>query len=339
MKKVKVEESLGMILAHDLTKIEPGKFKGAKFKKGHLIREEDIELLKDAGKYHILALDLDENQLHEEDAAIRIAEAIKGNGIYTQGPSEGKVTLKAEYKGLLKVNVNALDKINSIDMVTLATLHNNTLVEKDQAIAGTRIIPLCIDKEVIEQVEELCKVNKAILDIKKLNSFKVGIVVTGTEVYEGRIKDKFGVVLENKAKYYGNTVVGLRYSKDDSEMIKGCIEELISEGANLIFTSGGMSVDADDVTPIAIREASDEVISYGSPVLPGSMFMVAYRGDLPIIGVPACGMYHKITVLDLVLPRILAGERITKNDMAKLGHGGLCLGCEVCTYPVCPLGK
>lgn len=339
MKKVRVEDALGMILAHDLTKIEPGKFKGAAYKKGHVIEEEDIKGLKDAGKYHIYAMELNEDQLHEEDAALRIAKAVSGSGIYLEGPSEGKMTIKAKEAGLLKVNVEVLEEINMVDMITLATMHNNTLVEKDQAIAGTRVTPLSIDKEYIEKIEKICSENSTILQIKQLKDFKAGIVVTGTEVYEGRIKDKFGVVLENKIKEFGSRVIGTEFSKDDEEMIKEKIEKLIKEGADIILTSGGMSVDADDVTPIAIRELSDEVISYGSPVLPGAMFMVAYKGDIPIVGVPACGMYHRITVLDLVLPRILAEERITKRDMAKLGHGGLCLNCEVCTFPVCPFGK
>lgn len=339
MKKVRVEDALGMILAHDLTKIEPGKFKGPAYKKGHVIEEQDIQGLKNAGKYHIYAMELNENQLHEEDAALRIANAVSGTGLYLEGPSEGKMTIKAKEEGLLKVNVDALEKINMIDMITLATLHNNTLIKKDQAIAGTRVVPLSIDKEYIEKIEKICNETETILQIKPLKSFKAGVVVTGTEVYEGRIKDKFGVVLENKIKHYGSILIGTEFSRDDEVMIKEKIEKLIDEGANIILTSGGMSVDADDVTPIAIRETSDEVISYGSPVLPGAMFMVAYKGDIPIVGVPACGMYHKITVLDLILPRILAGEKITKRDMARLGHGGLCLNCEVCTFPVCPFGK
>lgn len=339
MKKVRVEDALGMILAHDLTKIEPGKFKGPAYKKGHIIEESDIAGMKDAGKYHIYVMELNENMLHEEDAALRIANAVSGNGIYLEGPSEGKMTIKAKEGGLLKVNVEVLEKINMIDMITLATLHNNTLIRKDQAIAGTRVVPLSIEKEYIEEIEAICKEHGPILEIKELKNFKAGVVVTGTEVYEGRIKDKFGIVLENKIKDLGSTMIGTELSKDDEAMIKEKIEKLIDQGAEIILTSGGMSVDADDITPIAIRELSDEVISYGSPVLPGAMFMVAYKGDIPIVGVPACGMYHKVTVLDLILPRILAEERITKKDMASLGHGGLCLNCEVCTFPVCPFGK
>lgn len=339
MKKVRVEDALGMILAHDLTKIEPGKFKGARYKKGHVIQKEDIDGLKDAGKYHIYAMELNENQLHEEDAALRIANAVGGSGIYLEGPSEGKMTLKAKEAGLLKINVDVLEEINNIDMITLSTLHNNTLLKKDQAIAGTRVVPLSIDKEYIEKIEAICKDNGAILEVKELKNFKAGVVVTGTEVYEGRIKDKFGIVLENKIKSFGSTMIGMEYSKDDETMIQEKIELLIKQGAEIILTSGGMSVDADDVTPIAIRNIADRVVSYGSPVLPGAMFMLAYKGDILIIGVPACGMYHRITVLDLILPRILAKEEITKKDMAKLGHGGLCLNCEVCTFPVCPFGK
>lgn len=339
MKKVRVEDALGMMLAHDLTKIDPGKFKGPAYKKGHIIEEKDIDGLKDAGKYHIYVLELNEDELHEEEAAKRIAEAVAGSGIYFEGPAEGKMTLKAKEAGLLKINVDVLEEINTIDMITLATLHNNTLINKDQAIAGTRVIPLSIGKEYIEEIENICKRHGKIIEIKELRKLKAGVVVTGTEVYEGRIKDKFGIVLQNKIEKLASTMIGMEYSKDDETMIQEKIEMLIDQGAEIILTSGGMSVDADDVTPIAIRNLADKVVSYGSPVLPGAMFMLAYKGSIPIIGVPACGMYHKITVLDLILPRILAGEEITKKDMAKLGHGGLCLNCETCTFPVCPFGK
>lgn len=339
MKKVKVEDAVGMVLAHDLTKIVPGEFKGAAFKKGHIIKPEDIDKLKDMGKNHINVMELTENDIHEDDAAIRIGTAISGEGVYMTEPSEGKVTVKAKERGLLKINVEGLEAINDIDLIIVSTLHNNTVVEKDQAVAGTRIIPLTTEKEKIEKIEKICEELGKIVSVKKLNPLKAGIIVTGSEVYHGRITDKFGPVLEEKMKFYGGDVLGIKYAPDDFEMILDAINSFLEQGADIILTSGGMSVDADDVTPTAIRSASDKVITYGSPVLPGAMFMVAYKGDTPILGVPACGMYHRITALDLVLPRIMAGELISRKDITSLGHGGLCLHCEVCRYPVCPFGK
>lgn len=338
MKKVNVEEAVGMVLAHDLTKIVPGQFKGAAFKKGHIIKPEDIDMLKDMGKNHINVLELTENDIHEDDAAIRIGTAISGEGVYTTQPSEGKVTIKAKERGLLKINLEALEEVNDIELIIIATLHNNSLVEKDQSVAGTRIIPLSIEKGKIERIEEICR-ELDIISVKKLKPLKAGIVVTGSEVYHGRITDKFGPVLEGKVKFYGGTLLGIKYASDDIEMIQSSINSFIEDGADIVLTSGGMSVDADDVTPSAIRNVSDRVITYGSPVLPGAMFMIAYKKDRPILGVPACGMYHKTTVLDLILPRIMAGEILTRKDVTSLGHGGLCLNCEVCRYPVCPFGK
>lgn len=339
MKKVYVEDAIGMVLAHDLTKIVPGQFKGAAFKKGHIIKPEDIPMLKDMGKNHINVLELSDDDIHEDDAAIRIGTAISGEGVYTTQPSEGKVTIKAKERGLLKINLNNLEAVNDIELIIIATLHNNTVVEKDQAVAGTRIIPLATPKTKIEKIEKICSDLGNIINVKELKPLKAGIVVTGSEVYHGRITDKFGPVLEEKVRFYGGKLLGIKYASDDIDMIQKSISEFMDQGADIILTSGGMSVDADDVTPTAIRNISDRVITYGSPVLPGAMFMIAYKGETPILGVPACGMYHKTTVLDLVLPRVIAGEVLTRKDITSLGHGGLCLNCKVCHYPVCPFGK
>ncbi|WP_432663998.1 molybdopterin-binding protein [Wukongibacter baidiensis] len=339
MKKVRVEDAVGMVLGHDLTRIVPGEFKGAAFKKGHIVKEEDVEILKNMGKYNIHVFDLNEDMIHEDEAAMRMAKAAAGDGLYLSGPSEGKISIKAKAKGILKVNLEALLQINDIEMIMFATLHNNSVIEKDQTVAGTRIIPLVTEVEKIHDVEKICENLGKVLSIKEIKPRKVGIVVTGSEVFEGRIKDKFGPVLEEKIKEQGSTLIGLKFAPDDKEKIEEAIKSLIDNGAEIILTAGGMSVDADDVTPNAIENISDKVITYGSPVLPGAMFMLAYKEETPILGIPACGMYFRTTVLDLVLPRVLAGEVLTKKDITSLAHGGLCLGCEVCRYPVCPFGK
>lgn len=339
MQKVKVEDAVGMILAHDLTKIVPGEFKGVAFKKGHIIKEEDIEALKNMGKNHVYILVLSGDELHEDEAAIRMGKAAAGKGIDATIPSEGKVSLKAKYKGLLKIDTKSLGEINEIDMIMLATLHNNTVVEKEEVVAATRIIPLVIDKERIEKVENICSRSQGVICIKPMHSLKTGIVVTGSEVYHGRITDKFGPILKEKIKHYGAKFIGLKYAPDEPEIIEEKILELIKKGAEVILASGGMSVDADDVTPTALKQVATDVISYGSPVLPGAMFMVAYKEDVTILGIPGCGMYHRTTVFDLIYPRVLAGERLSKKDIVTLAHGGLCRKCEVCNYPICPLGK
>lgn len=339
MKSIRVEDAVGTILAHDLTKIVPGEFKGAAFKKGHVIRPADIEELKKMGKNHIYVLEMKPEEIHEDEAALRIAAAAAGEGISLEGPTEGKISFKAAVRGLLKINQEALEAINDIDMVIISTLHNNTVVNTGKNVAGTRIIPLCTDKRNIEAVEEICRRYGRVVWIKELARLRAGVVVTGTEVYEGRIKDKFGSVLAGKLEDYGCALNGIVYVPDDKDRITAAIEEEISKGAQVVLVAGGMSVDADDVTPSAIREAADRIVTYGSPVLPGAMFMLGYKKDIPILGIPACGMYHKITVFDIVFPRILAGEQLTRKDIARLGHGGLCQNCESCRYPNCTFGR
>lgn len=339
MKKIRVEDAVGTVLVHDLTKIVPGEYKGPAFRKGYIIKEEDIEHLKSIGKNHINVIELCEDKIHENEAAQRIAKAVVGEGVCIQGPTEGKMQLKAEKRGILKINLEALNTINEIESLTIATLHNNTFVQENQAVAATRAIPLVIEKEKIEKVEYICKKVGQVISVKEIKSLKVGIIVTGTEVYEGRIKDRFAPVLKEKIDYYGCSLVNILYSPDDREKIEEGIKSLIEEGADVVLATGGMSVDADDVTPVAIRNVADEVISYGAPALPGNMLMLAYRGDTAIFGIPGAGMYFKTTSFDLVFPRVLTGERLTRKDITSLAHGGLCLMCKNCIYPACPFGK
>ncbi|MBN4050777.1 MAG: molybdopterin-binding protein [Alkaliphilus sp.] len=340
MKKeiLKIENAIGTVLAHDVTKIVPGEFKGPAFKRGHIIKRKDLETLRNMGKNHVTILTLEEDELHEDESAIRLAKSVIGKGIKISRPSEGKVDMIAEYKGILKVNTQLLFKTNSNEKIVLATLHNNTVVEKETRVAGTRIIPLAIKEREIFEVEEHVEKDE-IISIEKMYPLKTGILVTGTEVFTGRITDKFGSVLKKKIIDYGAEFVDIAYAPDDTRVIEKEILSLISKGAEVILVSGGMSVDADDVTPTAISGISSEVVSYGSPVLPGAMFMLAYIGSIAILGIPGCAMYHKSTALDLIYPRVLAKEKITRDDIIQLAHGGLCLGCDQCTYPVCPFGK
>lgn len=338
-KTVKVEDAIGMAIAHDLTKIVPGEFKGAAFKKGHVIEQGDVQKLKDMGKYHIYVLEMGEGILHENEAAKRIASCAVGKGLVCSEPSEGKITVKSNVDGILRIDVEELYEVNAIEDVMFSTIHKNSVMEKGSLAAGTRVIPLVIDEYKIKQIEDICANKGPIIYVDEFLPKKGGIVVTGSEVFEGRINDKFGPVMEKKLEELKIENLGIRYSRDDANMTAAKIEELIGEGADIVICAGGMSVDPDDMTPAAIRNVSDAVVTYGAPVLPGAMFMLAYKGEAAIMGVPACAMYHRATALELVLPRVLAGERIGKMDIVKMADGGLCLGCDECTYPVCPFGK
>ena len=357
-KIVPVSEAVGTVLSHDITEIRPGEFKGSAFKKGHIVREEDLDHLKRLGKENLYILEIEDDEMHENDAAYAIAKALIGEGVKMAGdPNEGKINLAAEHDGLLKVNREALLEFNILGEVACATLHNNTIVKKDRTIAGTRAIPLVVKRSIVEEAARTAEKAGGVLSVAEMRKPKAGIVITGNEVYHGRIKDAFESVITKKIKKLDGEITGVHFAPDDAEFIENKIRELIDAGADLIITTGGMSVDPDDVTRFAIRNLGVEDLFYGSPVLPGSMFLVAYisaeagkresaeaektesSGLIPILGIPACGMYSSITVFDLVLPRVLAGERIGRREIAELGHGGLCLKCETCRYPVCPFGK
>ncbi|MDY6861832.1 MAG: molybdopterin-binding protein, partial [Thermodesulfobacteriota bacterium] len=272
LKKLKIKDSIGMILAHDITKVIPGEFKGAAFKKGHIIREEDIPEFLDIGKEHVYVLELTEDNMHEDDAGLAIANAISGNGITLSAPSEGKVNLSASYKGLLKIKTSLLEMINSLGEVIVSTIHNNTICNPPLIVAGTRIIPLFIEKSKIEKVKELCEKEGKLIEILPFKEKKVGVIITGNEVYTGRIEDKFGDIIQNKVEALGSRITKRIITPDHAKIISGSILELQSLGTDVIIVCSGLSVDPDDVTYEGVEKSGAAIISYGAPVLPGSMF-------------------------------------------------------------------
>ena len=336
MKKVRIEDAIGMALAHDLTKVVPGGFKGAAFKRGHIITKDDIPELLSIGKEHIFVMELAANQIHEEEAAIRIAKAIMGQNLTNSAPSEGRVNLKATSPGLLKINVPALDEINLLGDLIIATLHNNTVVKTGTTVAGTRIIQLYTTEEKLAQLEQIAKKNQPLITIAPLKLKKIGMIVTGNEVFKGRIKDGFSPIVRKKVEALGCTVNNQAIVPDDAEVITRTILDFKAKGSEVILCCSGMSVDPDDVTPLGIRNSGAKVAFYGLPVLAGAMFLYAKLDDVHILGVPACVLHAPTTAFDALLPVVLSGEELTFAETRKLGHGGLCLKCEECRYPVCP---
>ena len=338
-KKIKVQDAVGTILAHDMTRITRGEFKGVAFKKGHKILEKDIPALLKIGKQYIYVLELSKDQLHEDDAAKRIAAAISHPDLEFTEPKEGKINISTPRPGLLKIDVDALLEVNKMDKIIVATLKNNFPCRSGEIIAGTRIIPLTIETERIEVLEAYTRQFDPILSVKPFNSLKVGAVVTGSEVYNGLITDDFDPSIGVKITDAGCTLEKKITVPDDKDHISNAIHELKALGCDLIITTGGLSVDPDDVTRSGVLAAGAKETFYGSPVLPGAMLMISKLDNLDIISLPACVFYYQMTVFDLLFPRILAGECITKNDIAAMGHGGLCMNCEVCHYPVCSFGR
>ena len=342
MKCVKTQDAVGHVLCHDITQIIKDVKKGTAFRKGHIVTEEDIPVLLSLGKDNLYIWEKTEGILHENEAAEYLRDICMNENMIQSEVKEGKIELIAEIDGLLKIDVDKLRAVNSLGEMMIATRHTNTTVKKGDKLVGTRIIPLLIEQEKMEKAKEVAG-DRPILSLIPFKKKKVGIVTTGNEVFYGRIKDTFGPVVAEKVKEFGADVIGQTIVNDDMEKITKAVEEFIEQGADMILCTGGMSVDPDDKTPGAIKNTGARIVSYGAPVLPGAMMLLAYYEkdgrELPIVGLPGCVMYAKRTVFDLVLPRLMADDMVTSDDLAGLGLGGLCLSCDVCTFPNCGFGK
>jgi molybdenum cofactor synthesis domain-containing protein len=340
LKKVPVQEAVGTRLAHDITEIRPGEFKGAAFKKGHEVCNADICHLQKIGKNHLYLIDLADDEIHENEAAKILAQGLAGTGVeWKNDPKEGKITLHAAFDGILSINVASLAAFNMVDEVMCATLHNHRQVKKGDLLAATRASPLVMKRAPIDRAASIASHYEGTISVKPVKELKTGLIITGSEVYEGLIEDGFAPLLTKKINEFGSSILSVDYVPDDSSLIKQAITKCLDSGCDLILLTGGMSVDPDDVTRLGISQAGATEMHYGTAVLPGAMFLVAYINDIPLLGVPACGLHHRITVLDLVLPRIMADEHIGKKELAFFGHGGLCMDCKECAYPHCPFGK
>ena len=337
---IRVEDAVGSRLAHDITEIRPGEFKGPAFRKGHQVCQEDICHLQKLGKNRLVLIDLEADEWHENQAAAILAQGLAGPGVvWENAPREGKIGMHAAYDGLLYVDAASLAAFNMIEEVMCATLHSHTLVKTGDLVGATRAIPLVMKRAPVERAAAIAARNGGTIRVAALRTAKAGLIVTGNEVFHQLIPDRFEPVLRAKVAGLGSEIAGVVFTPDDEIRITEAIHRFLQEGCDLLLLSGGMSVDPDDVTRKAVRRAGASEIHYGAAVLPGAMFMTAYLEDVPVLGVPACGLHHSITALDLILPRVLAGEKIGKKELAFLGHGGLCMDCPTCRYPHCPFGK
>lgn len=328
LKEVPVRDAVGLRLGHDLTRIVPGEFKGQAFRKGHIVTEADIPQLLDIGKEHIYILDVPDGWLHEDDAAHRMAAATAGENIACTAPAEGKISLKSAIHGLAKINEAFVHTVNAIEHVVFSTIVNNTVVQPGTALAATRVVPLIVEDSTVTEFESAAADHKRrsgseLVYVKPFRPLKAGIVTTGSEVWGNRIEDKFGPVLRDKLAAFGSEVVEQRFSPDVTDTIVEHIKHFQSLKVDLILVTGGMSVDPDDRTPGAIKMAGSDIVSYGNPMLPGSMLLMAYLDGTPILGLPGAVMHEKFTSFDVLLPRICAGETISRQDIIAMGYGGL----------------
>lgn len=337
MKKIKVQDAVGMQLCHDITEMNDS-FKGAVFKRGHIVQQQDIAHMLRIGKQHVFVWEEQAGEVHEDDCARRMAAMAPVTGAHYTEPSEGKVLLIADQSGMLRVNRKLLQRINSIGDITICTLPDHYPVEAGDRLASMRIVPLVTREEQIQEVEQLC-VSEKLLDLRPYQKKKVGVIITGSEIYHGRIPDRFGPVVQEKIKQYPSELVGICICDDKLEEITDAAREHLENGADFLIFTGGMSVDPDDLTPTAIRELGADIIRYGVPSQPGNMTLVAYLGDIPILGVPGAAIKLPTTVFDVLLPQIFSGDKITGEDLIRLGDGGLCQMCKACHWPNCTFGR
>ncbi|HCW53749.1 MAG TPA: molybdopterin-binding protein [Clostridium sp.] len=339
MKQIETVNAVGHVLCHDITRIVKDVVKDTPFRKGHVVTEEDIPVLLSIGKEHLYVWEKKEGMLHEDEAAEILCDICMNDNMSAGEIKEGKIELKSDIDGLFRVDVDRLNAINDLDDIMIATRHTNYAVKKGDKLAGARVIPLIIEEEKLKEAQKVAG-DKPLLEVLPYKKMKAGIVTTGSEVYHGRIKDTFTPVVVNKLKEYGIEVEWHKIVDDKNEMIVDAIREIKESGADMILCTGGMSVDPDDLTPGAIKKSGANIVQYGAPVLPGAMFLLGYfEDDTPIMGLPGCVMFSRATALDLVLPRVAAGVKVTKKDINRMGHGGLCFSCKVCTYPRCEFGK
>jgi len=339
MKLLCTREAVGQTLCHDVTQIIKGVTKGALFRKGHVIQEDDVGVLLSLGKEHIYICENNENILHENDAAEILRALCQNKNMRAVGPKEGKIELLAEIDGLLIVDTEGLRRVNSLGPMVLASRASGFPVKKGDKLCGVRVIPLVIEKEKMERARQAAG-DMPLLKLLPMKQKEYGLIVTGSEVFHNRIQDTFTPVILEKLAEYGCEMTSHKIVDDDHKKITAAINNMLDKGAEMVFCTGGMSVDPDDRTPLAIKNAANNVVSYGAPVLPGSMFMLAYTDDKrPVCGLPGCVMYAHRTVFDLVLPYLLADAPVSAEWLAGLGNGGLCLDCAECHFPNCMFGK
>ena len=339
MKLIPVQEAVGHVLCHDLTRIVRGEFKGPQFRKGHVVTEEDIPMLLSMGKEHLYVWEMEPGMLHENDGAEALCALCFGENMARSEVKEGKIEITATCDGLFRVDTARLTAVNMIEELMIATRHSNTPVKAGDKLCGTRVIPLVIREEKLQAAREAAG-DKPLLEVLPYRRKTVGVVTTGSEVFHGRIQDTFTPVIMDKLRAYGMEMTVHELSDDGMDNIVAAIEKVRKAGVDLVLCTGGMSVDPDDNTPGAIKTSGAKIVTYGAPVLPGAMFLLGYYDDgTPVMGLPGCVMYAGATIFDLILPRVAADVPVTRAEIAAMGNGGLCLGCQECRYPICPFGK
>jgi formylmethanofuran dehydrogenase subunit E len=341
MRAIPVEEAVGRTALHDMTHIEPEVAKGPLFKRGQRISAGDVCRLQQMGRQKVYVQELNEpspDWVHEDAAALAFAKAMAGEGVsFDESPREGKINLLADRDGLLVVDVERLETFNMAPGVMCASRKTCTLATRGREVAATRAIPLLLPRDDFERAMAVLR-EAPLFKVLPLRQARVGILVTGSEVFQGLVEDRFIPIITSKVEKLGCEMLKALIVPDDREAISRGVGELLGAGVDLLVTTAGLSVDPDDVTRQGLMDAGATEVLYGTPIIPGAMILLARIGTARVMGVPACALYFKITGFDLLLPRVLAGTRISRRDLAQMGHGAFCLRCKTCTFPKCPFG-
>lgn len=342
LRAIPVEDAVGKHALHDMTRIIPGQEKGPAFKRNQTISVGDICRLQRMGRQSVYVSELSPKGgewIHEDEAAKAMAGAMSGQGVdYTKTPSEGKVEMVAARDGLFVVDKRRLADVNRLADIKCASRHSFSVVSKGDKLAGTRAVPLYIHRDQFDRAIALLN-EEPLFQVIPMRQAKVGILVTGTEIFLGMVEERFIPIITEKVEAYKCGVIKTCIVPDDRKAICEHINDLLTRNVDLLVTTAGLSVDPDDVTRRGLMDAGAVDLRYGTPILPGNMTLLAHINQVQVIGVPACALYHKTTSFDLLLPRLLADIMITEQDLVEMGHGGICLSCPSCKFPDCPFGK
>ncbi len=335
--KIPIDKAIGVEIPHDLTKIslEEG-YKGAYFKRGHVITKKDIPILKSLGKNYIYKLELGEDDIHEDDFAIEISKKLAGkNIVYDRIPSEGKIAFRSSILGLFKLDKRKVIRLNTLSVTSFPTIHNNFPVKPSEQVAAFRIIPLVTKRKYLERALSIAK--EPLIWVEEYKIKEAAVIITGNEIYEGLVEDRFEKKIRSKLKQFGVSIKGVNIVPDDIDFIKRAF--LNFSYLPFVVVTGGSSVDPDDVTKKALKKAGVHFIREGNPIQPANNLTIGYFGETTVCVVPAGALFYKASAFDIMLPRILIKDKITKKEIAEYAIGGLCHFCTVCVYPVCPFGK
>ncbi len=318
---VPIREAIGHVLAHNL--LDQGGHKV--LAKGRLLQEFDYAKLEALGLETVIVAALDSTDLSENEGARRVADAVAGPGIEIKAPGVGRANLLAAHYGPLYINVPALERLNNIDAgITLATLRNHSLVQPGELVTLVKIIPFGIAEARVVDVESTAREHSPVISVRPLQSCSGALILTGPESARQRLIRDFEPPTRDRLTRLNSHLDDLSCVDHQPEAIARAIREQIDAGRELILVAGiSAIIDQEDVVPTALRLAGGDVAHFGVPVDPGSLLMLGYVGSVPVLGAPSCIKSPKTNVVDWLLPRLLAGERLTRADLVEMGHGGL----------------